>query len=123
MLRPHKGGVMLFGVTPRGHGMRKEAREGASMNPKRRTRAVFFSALLVLACITAIPAPSEAFPIKWLFYPPAVGDPDYPTGGMYLVRFGMIEVRSLRVGGQLVLLVARTGSTECGYSQRVSGTR
>jgi len=57
--------------------------EGASMNPKRRLQAVFLSALLVFACLTAIPAPSEALPIKWLLYPPVVGDPDSPGGNGY----------------------------------------
>ena len=87
MLRLHEGGVVLFGVTPRGHGMRNEAREGASMNSKRRMRAVILSTLLVFACLTAIPAPSGALPIKWLLYPPMIGDPDQPSTGPFYFGF------------------------------------
>ena len=88
MLRLHEGGVVLFGVTPRGHGVRIEAREGASMNPKRRTRAMFLSTLLVLACLTAIPTASEASLIKWWQQPPMIGDPDGPSGnGFVFLRF------------------------------------
>ena len=72
------------------------------MNSKRRLRAVFLSALLVFACLTAIPAPSEAFPIKWLFYTPTVGDPDVPVNGTWLVKFRGLQL--VRLGSQLVVL-------------------
>jgi hypothetical protein len=82
--------------------MRNEAREGASMNSKRRLRAVFLSALLMFACLTAIPAPSSAYVVKWWF--PELGDPDVPgnTSPLKIYAFGLLLYYQPTVGIVLV---------------------
>ncbi len=79
--------------------------EGVTMTSKRRTRAVIWGALLTLACLTAMPGTSAAFMIKWWQFPPMIGDPDYPTGGMVFYRLGSLEFTATRIGTTFVILV------------------
>lgn len=79
------------------------------MNPKRRTRAVFLGALLVMACLTAIPAPSHAFVVKW-WDPPMLGEPDLPTG-TGVIRTKWFQISLIRLGaGTWVLSVQHVRS-------------
>lgn len=80
------------------------------MNSKRRTRAVFLGTLLVLASLTAIPTASEAFPIKWLFYTPTVGDPDQPSTGPYFFNFFGWRLSFARVAPGAWMIVPAGGS-------------
>lgn len=86
------------------------------MNSKRRTRAVFLGTLLVLACLTAIPTASEAFPIKWLFYPPQLGEPDEPGSGTAPFRIGGWGLSLYRLGPTWAIVV--TSSRSVRGSQR-----
>ena len=70
------------------------------MKPKRRKRAVAFGAMLALACLTAIPATSAAYMIKW-YFTSAVGDPDQPDYGVVRIRLGLISLRLLDTGSSL----------------------
>ena len=75
------------------------------MNSKRRTRAVFLSALLVFACLTAIPTASEATMIKWWQFPQMLGEPDEPGSGTTLVRIRGLSLCLNRFGAMWTLVV------------------
>ena len=71
------------------------------MKSKRRLRAVVLSTLVVFACLTAIPAPSEAFITKLRQpspYTPTVGDPDQPDYGMVRIHVGSWLFRLVNTG-------------------------
>lgn len=66
------------------------------MSWRRRTRAVAWGALLMLACSIVLPSTSAAFPIKWWLYP-AMGDPDLPNGGSQLIKVRGYELSLIQM--------------------------
>jgi hypothetical protein len=74
------------------------------MKPKRRKRAVAFGALLALMCLTAIPATSAAYIIKWYFPPQVTGEPDMPSTGTFLIRVGGMGLSFVRLEAGLWMI-------------------
>ncbi len=88
------------------------------MSWKRRTRAVAWTALLLMACTLAMPSTSAAFPIKW-WINPQLGDPDLPTGGgrMLKTRVGSYSILIYcsptgLLGSVFILATSSTGSSQ-----------
>jgi uncharacterized SAM-binding protein YcdF (DUF218 family) len=74
------------------------------MSWKRRTRAVAWTALLLMACTLAMPSASAAFPIKW-WINPQLGDPDVPGSGNLVITLGDLTLRISRVGSYTFVII------------------